>query len=376
MEAEERPRKIQKTERNGVDAASNSASGPIESNKHEEEGLTSNERSVKVTGEGPPVAGEKQLSKNQLKKIRKQEEWEAGRDFRKAKRKEKLLQKRQRDRAARQNGHESKLDQEAPGNAAEQQQSKPKQPHHQRSTQLPISFVFDCGFDELMTDKERISLAAQLTRSYSDNHKAPLKAHLIMSSFNGKLRERFEGPLMSHHQSWRGVRFLEEDFVEAVQQASQLMKGNGGGKLAGALKEPGENEDTREHAHSEEGEVIYLTSDSPDTLSQLKPYSTYIIGALVDKNRHKGICYKRALDSGVKTAKLPIGDYMQMSSRFVLATNHVSEIMLRWLEIGDWGEAFVKVVPKRKGGILKSKEMTGPEATDTDVSSEVASRPE
>ena len=100
--------------------------------------------------------------------------------------------------------------------------------------------------------------------------------------------------------------------------------------------------------------MVYLTSESPDTLTELKPYSTYIVGGLVDRNRHKGICYKRAMDRGLKTAKLPIGDYMQMASRFVLATNHVSEIMVRWLELGDWGEAFLRVVPKRKGGVLKS----------------------
>jgi len=42
-----------------------------------------------------------------------------------------------------------------------------------------------------------------------------------------------------------------------------------------------------------------------------------------------------------------------MNSRSVLATNHVSEIMLKWLELGDWGEAFIQVIPKRKGGKLR-----------------------
>jgi tRNA (guanine9-N1)-methyltransferase len=31
----------------------------------------------------------------------------------------------------------------------------------------------------------------------------------------------------------------------------------------------------------------------------------------------------------------------------------VHEIMLKWLECGDWGEAFMSVIPKRKGGQLR-----------------------
>jgi tRNA (guanine9-N1)-methyltransferase len=108
-----------------------------------------------------------------------------------------------------------------------------------------------------------------------------------------------------------------------------------------------------------EAETVYLTSESDYTLTELKPYSTYIIGGLVDKNREKGICYKRATKCGIKTARLPIGEFMDMQSRKVLATNHVNEIMIRWLECGDWGEAFMKVIPKRKGGRLKGTASEG-----------------
>ena len=130
---------------------------------------------------------------------------------------------------------------------------------------------------------------------------------------------------------------------------------NEDGEMAGVFSQfnsPLEN--SVDHAKlQDEAELVYLTSESDNTLTELKPYSTYIIGGLVDKNREKGICYKRATNRGIKTAKLPIGEFMDMRSRKVLATNHVNEIMLRWLECGDWGEAFVKVIPKRKGGKLK-----------------------
>lgn len=37
-----------------------------------------------------------------------------------------------------------------------------------------------------------------------------------------------------------------------------------------------------------------------------------------------------------------------MSSRFVLTTNQVVEIMLKYLEFRDWKKAFIEVIPPRK----------------------------
>ena len=301
-------------------------------------------------GQAPP------LSKNQLKKLKRDQEWEANRVKRKQKRREKQIEKKQRKRAARHDPAPSASTNQTlvQQSRQEQKSAEPKKLTRQEYIQLPVTVVLDCGFDDLMIDKELKSLGSQVTRCYSDNHKAPFQAHLAISSFGGQLKERFNGLLAGHYRSWKNVRFLEGDFVQAADQAKEWMKGDLGGKLVGALAMEDDSAQTL-HEQGEAGEVVYLTSDSPDTLTRLRPYSTYIIGGLVDRNRHKGVCYKRALDRGMRTAKLPIGDYMQMTSRFVLATNHVAEIMLRWLELGDWGKAFLQVVPKRKGGVLKSK---------------------
>ena len=316
---------------------------------HDENGL--------ATSQPEPDQSGVTLSKNQLKKLKRQQEWEASRDFRKAKRKEKIQGKKERKRAA----FEEAASAAVVANSAngdetyENSNEEPKGVPRHRAVQIPVTFVLDCDFDDLMLDKERISLAAQLTRCYSDNHKAPFKAHLAMCSFGGKLKDRFENVLSGHHHSWKGVKFLDGDFVEAADQAKEWMKGDAWGKLDGMFAAEYQHEESAMAEDTESAEVVYLTSDSPHTLTELRPYSTYIIGGIVDRNRHKGICYKRATDRGIKTAKLPISDYMQMTSRFVLATNHVAEIMLRWLELGNWGEAFLRVVPKRKGGVLKEK---------------------
>ncbi|KAL9616160.1 MAG: hypothetical protein Q9160_008940 [Pyrenula sp. 1 TL-2023] len=363
MEEEERPRKQRRL--NPHDEA-----GGFEQEKEKEgiEGLEAREGSVRSTSEldksTEDIDGESDenrptaevgkadggiedptLSKSQLKKLRRQEKWAAGKEFRKAKRKQKAAERKQRKREAREQSSKET-------NGPELSPPPVSAARNSRSSPLPVTFVIDCGFDDLMTEKERISLASQLTRAYSDNHRAPLQGHLTVSSFGAKLKERFETVLASHHKNWKNITFLKADFEEASKQSLQAM-----GETADKYKMDGifaskstvAVEDLRAQS-----EVVYLTSESPDTLQELRPYSTYIIGGLVDKNRHKGICYKVACDKGIKTAKLPISEHMEMQSRYVLATNHVVEIMLAWLACGDWGEAFLKAIPKRKGGSLKS----------------------
>eukprot|EP00058_Branchiostoma_floridae_P010514 XP_002596002.1 hypothetical protein BRAFLDRAFT_123735 [Branchiostoma floridae] len=68
--------------------------------------------------------------------------------------------------------------------------------------------------------------------------------------------------------------------------------------------------------------IVYLTSDSPNTLSTLEPGKVYIIGGLVDHNSHKGLCYQRACEVGVAHAQLPIAQFVKIQSRKVLAVNH------------------------------------------------------
>ncbi len=351
---EQRQKRKSDEHANGTDADSSS---PKKSSQNGSPGpatsaSTSTIPPVSLNLDLPPTSN---LSKNQLKKLRKKQEWEAGREDRKIIRKQKAQEKKARKRAAKDSNSDGLTSTKGDVlEAAENATSNHKGPKRVSNTLLPITLIIDCGFDDLMHDTERTSLSSQITRSYSDNYRARYRAHLAVSSFGGKLRRRFDTLLHQHYKNWKGVRVLEEDYVEAAERAKEWMSGANGGKLAGtfAADAQGASSQSAEELQKQ-AEVVYLTSDSENTLDRLKPYSTYIIGGLVDKNRHKGICYKSACDRGIKTAKLPIDEYMEMQSRFVLATNHVVEIMVRWLECGDWGEAFLKVMPKRKGGRLR-----------------------
>lgn len=348
------------------------------------------------------------LSKSQQKKLRKKQEWEAGKEYRRVLRRQKHKEKQARKAEARAELEAKYKSGELAPPVALSGKKGPSRP-----IQVPVTLILDCDFNELMLEKEIISLSAQLTRCYSDNKCAPYRSHLVMSSWGGSLKDRFEKVLSSNHLSWRGVKFIEGNFVDAAKEMDAIMRSNKGGKLVGALapkkdepaseskevgslnapekgseiadtaSKPEERPQNLEASKADaepisldyipvpsateglpsepaepttkpEPQIVYLTSDSPDTLTTLSPNTSYIIGGIVDKNRHKGLCYKRACELGIPTAKLPIGEYMTMQSRSVLAINHVVEIMLKWLEKGDWGEAFLAVIPKRKEAKLKN----------------------
>ena len=379
MESEERPFKIRKLRSRDVDEADDNGNEtdledegePFTLQADHIDGLTNDLQSsdwqvirefdgeVFQDGSAPHTSQSPlgtSLSKTQIKKLRRQQEWEAGREERKAIKKQKRQESKRRKREARDQTATAAPEDQIPFSdevvTVTQGQSLPARRPRPLPVLLPITIILDCGFDDLMTDKERISLASQLARCYSDNHKSPFQAHLAVSSFNGHLKERFDNVLHGHYRAWKGVRFFEKGFAEVSKEAQEWMSSPSGGRLGGILT----SEPSVDDGPVIPGETVYLTSESPNELSRLKPYSTYIIGGLVDRNRHKGICYKRALDHGIQTARLPIGTYMTMMSRFVLTTNHVNEIMLKWLSNGDWRQSLSEVMPKRKQGVLKGRD--------------------
>lgn len=372
-----RPAKIRKLAQMQEDAAASVGVTPSYTTPVDPQSpvTTSNSESAIAAEEAAGGAIEEpKISKNQLKKQRRHERWESGREDRKVKRKEKAKERKERRREA----WAASNTPDENGNLPQLPSTRPSRHTAGSGTQVPITVVFDCSWEDLMFDAELKSLGLQITRCYSDNRKAKYRTHLAVSNWGGKMKERFEGVLGNQHTSWKGFRFFEEDFVEVSKQSRDWMTGPRGGVVAGAMKGPvaetGQAEDaavdaqpstdatpqassseTSDQPSDAPGEIIYLSSESENTLTTLNPNSTYIIGGLVDKNRHKGVCHKRAVERGIKTAKLPIGEFLEMKSRQVLVTNHVLEIMLKWLELGDWGKAFMAVLPERKGAKLRGE---------------------
>ncbi|XP_038625233.1 tRNA methyltransferase 10 homolog A [Tachyglossus aculeatus] len=251
-------------------------------------------------GDGKPGSGEAEglepLSKRQMKKLMRQKQWEDQRELRKQKRKE----KRQKRKLGRQ---------EPAGGDSRKRVRRAAVPS-------PLRLIVDCAFDHLMTLKDVKKLHKQIQRCYSENRRARHPVQFHLTSHGGQLKKNMDENDKGW-VNWKDIHIKPEHYTEFVAKE----------------------------------DLVYLTSDSPNVLKELDESKAYVIGGLVDHNHHKGVTYKQAVEQGISHAQLPLGDFVRMNSRKVLAVNHVFEIILEYLETRDWQEAFFTILPQRKGAV-------------------------
>lgn len=106
--------------------------------------------------------------------------------------------------------------------------------------------------------------------------------------------------------------------------------------------------------------LVYLTPDSEHALEDLDPNKVYILGGLVDESIQKKVTFQKAQEHSVKTARLPIQEYMvkhQNEKNYhseILAINQVFDILSTYSETQNWPEALKKGVSSRKGYVLQN----------------------
>ncbi len=242
------------------------------------------------------------MSKRQFKKQLKKEKWESEKEGIKIKRRERKKEKKlERKR---------KFEEFGPDALPHKKKINPES-----QIKLPVKILIDCGFDDMMTEREKVSLASQLVRCYAINRRGPYTLNLEVSSLNGGLLERFEGTLKGDYKRWENFTATAKDF---------------------------------EIPENDINNCTYLSSDSDNVLTELEENKTYIVGGIVDKGRYKNLCHDKAVSRGIKTARLPINEYIKLSGRRVLTTNHVVELLIKWFEVKDWKVAFEAILPSRK----------------------------
>ncbi|XP_030673303.1 tRNA methyltransferase 10 homolog B isoform X3 [Nomascus leucogenys] len=106
--------------------------------------------------------------------------------------------------------------------------------------------------------------------------------------------------------------------------------------------------------------LVYLTPDSEHALEDVDLNKVYILGGLVDESIQKKVTFQKAREYCVKTARLPIQEYMvrnQNGKNYhseILAINQVFDILSTYLETHNWPEALKKGVSSGKGYVLRN----------------------
>ncbi|KAJ3153174.1 tRNA methyltransferase 10 [Geranomyces variabilis] len=263
------------------------------------------------------------LSKKAQKRALKEAKWAACKEQRDAKRKEKRVELKLIRKQKIEEGLIPHRPRVAPGQVI-----------------TSIGIVIDLDFEDKMKEAETRSTALQISRCYSANKHSPTAVHMHLTSFTGLIKQALSRS-DPNHTNWATSKcpaeFHAEDLITAFPAARE--------------------------------NVVYLTADSPNTIETLDEDTVYVIGGLVDKNRYPGLCFKKAQDLGLRHGKLPIGEHLQMSTRKVLTINHVFEIMLKYLATKDWLQAFLAVMPARKGGQAKPEPEPEPASADAEPSS-------
>jgi tRNA (guanine9-N1)-methyltransferase len=199
---------------------------------------------------------------------------------------------------------------------------------------FPHKICLDCSFENSMTDKEIASLSSQIRYCYAVNKKSSMPVFFSVTglSEHGKTWETLR-KVSGFPSQWvpRAFSFSSNCFTEALTSQTS----------AADIDKPDSLYD--------KSKFVYLTSDSDMVLDRLDDSKIYIIGGIVDRNRLKGATYKKAQELGIPTAKLPIEQYLQLFSTKVLCCSHVFEILLKYKENGyDWKKAMISVLPARK----------------------------
>lgn len=254
------------------------------------------------------------ISKSQLKKLRRHQRWIEGKDERKRIEKEKRKLRRQALAKLRDEEGLESCNSRRKITLMEDSENK-------------FSVVIDLDFEEFMTENEIGKSVKQVGRIYATNRRSQNPCQLYIASLKGNIRDRF-AVTNRGFESW-DINYTELDYIELFRE--------------------------RNGEQFDKSQFIYLTGDSdetlPDVATLLKDYEArvFVIGGLVDHNRHKRLCYERAKELGIPTARLPIEDHVKLSQRRILSTVTVFEILLEIFgSRKSWREALTSAIPKRK----------------------------
>ncbi|CAN1336868.1 tRNA (guanine(9)-N1)-methyltransferase [Linum perenne] len=272
-----------------------------------------------------PIPPTTTLSKNAQKKLLKQQKFEAKKAEKKALAKEQKKKEGERKRkeweeklASIPEEERLKLIESRKALRKERMDTRSEERNQKlerlsKAREQGQNIVIDLEFAHLMAVSEIHSLVQQIMYCYAENGRCKVPGHLWLTGCQGDMETQLK--TLPGFDKWI-IEKESRSYIEAFKD--------------------------------EKEKLVYLTADSETVLDELDVTKTYIVGGLVDRNRFKGLTLKKAEEQGIQTAKLPIGNFLKMSSSQVLTVNQVMEILLKFMETRDWKESFFKVIPQRK----------------------------
>lgn len=178
----------------------------------------------------------------------------------------------------------------------------------------------DLQYEELMSEKELIHLAQQLSRVYGFNRKSSYPCHLTFCHLPKDCKTRQICCDKSEGFANYILNFSEKSLIDTFENRKQ--------------------------------DLVYLTPDSDNLLEDIEDNKIYVIGGLVDDSVKKLSSLSFAKDQGLTTAKLPIDKYcsrIEGSFKQILTINQVFEILLNKIQGFSWPQVFSQSLPSRIG---------------------------
>ncbi|XP_010896719.1 tRNA methyltransferase 10 homolog B isoform X2 [Esox lucius] len=182
----------------------------------------------------------------------------------------------------------------------------------------------DLSMTDCMSHKEISRLAGQIRRLYGSNRKAPRPFHLFLTD----LRE--------DSQLYTECLRVNDGFLHYMMDMTK---------------------DSCLDLFSPD-DIVYLTPDAEEALESMDADHVYVLGGLVDESIKKKMSYQRAQELRVRTARLPIDEYMVKRTNDknfhskVLAINQVFDILLGFFDTGSWTNALDLWFPPGKGYVV------------------------
>jgi tRNA (guanine9-N1)-methyltransferase len=255
---------------------------------------------------------------------------------------------------------------------------------------------------------------------YAANRRAAAPfARVLFTALGGRTRARMDAMNDGGYTRWARCEWWDAGY-EDLWRAGTPPPGDDGDSAAESSELPAEDpaepaagpsdppvrEESR--ARAPQASVVYLTADSPDELTELRPDETYIIGGIVDRNRYK-VCLPASCTSlhppsppeplpgqgGAhrRPARAPAdrdlprrapdaqGAHREPGvlpspcslAGCCLISRQVFEILLKWVETRDWEQALLAVMPQRKfynGEPAPEADEDGDEDADADDGAE------